>query len=165
MICSVCTLVLQLALRGEHGVQSQPAVAFLLEMSQGCLGTGSSPLPSSETTHGQQRAEPGEAGTAHLGSLSRQGQQHMVTESSTSVLARRTSLWGDRRGLGQRWSLSATCSPKGLMKLPSQNVFKASQTSPSRAGTLKTELPCSPLCTQLSLRKAGCTTGSSVPLS
>lgn len=145
--------------------ECSPSLQLLLEVSEGHLGTGSSPLPSSETTHGQQRAEPGEAGTAHLGSLSRQGQQHMVTESSTLVLARRTSLWGDRRGLGRRYSLSATCSPKGLMKLPSQNVLKASQTSASQAVTLKTELPCSPLYTQLSLSKAGCTTAKSVPLS
>lgn len=97
----VCTLVLQLTPRGKHTVQSQRAASFLLEISEGHFGTGSSPLPSSETAHGQQRAQPGEAGKAPRGSLSRQGQQHVVTESCTLVPAWRTSLWGDRRGLGR----------------------------------------------------------------
>lgn len=111
-------------------MQSKPAVAFLLKMSEGHFGAGSLPLPSSETAHGQKQCgfqelcAPGRQGTVRLRSSERAG------EAARGGCKRRVSavtfLQGDMRRMGEKWSLGATCSSKGLMELSPYNTLKAS---------------------------------------
>lgn len=159
MICSVCAPVLYLASPGTRTAQPKPAVAFLLKMSEGHFGAGSLPLPSSETAHGQKQCgfwelrAPGRQGIVRLRSCKRAGEA--ARGGCKCCVSAVTFLRGDMGGMGEKWSLGATCSSKWLIELPPYNVSKASWTSLSRNVTPETELLSSPPCTELNISKAG----------
>lgn len=144
MICWSALLFCSLHHMGH--TECSPSLQLqMLEMSEGHFATGSSPLPPSEPAHGQQRAEPGEAGTALLGSLSRQGQQHMVPESSPLVLAQRNPC---DRVTGQGWARGSHLFSQGADGFSLTERLESFSNTTQQGCDSRTELPCPALCSQ-----------------